>query len=153
MQNHVEFMNAALQEAKKAYELGEVPIGAVVVKDGQIVGRGFNQRETAKRATAHAEILAIEDACNNLGGWRLVECDLYVTLEPCLMCGGAIYQSRIVNLYYGASDPKAGAFGSLYDLSEDDRLNHKVSCHGNVLENECSQLLKVFFKELRSKKK
>lgn len=153
MQNHEEFMNAALIEANKAYAIGEVPIGAVVVRNGEIIGRGYNQRETGKRAIAHAEILAIEDACANLNGWRLMDCDLYVTLEPCLMCGGAIYQSRIVNLYFGASDPKSGAFGSLYNLSEDDRLNHRVTTYKGVLEEECSQILRTFFKELRMKKK
>lgn len=146
------YMREALIEAQKAYALGEVPIGAVVVKDGVIVGRGFNQRETAKRATAHAEVLAIEDACKTLGGWRLVNCDLYVTLEPCIMCGGAIYQSRIVNLFYGAKDPKAGAFGSLYQIDQDSRLNHLVTCHSGILEEECSKLLKSFFKELRQRK-
>ena len=144
-------MREAILEAQKAYALGEVPIGAVVVRYGEIVGRGHNQRETAKRAIAHAEILAIEDACKHLNGWRLVDCDLYVTLEPCLMCGGAIYQSRIVNLYYGAKDAKGGAFGSLYDLSEDTRLNHSVKTQSGILESECTQLIKQFFRELRNK--
>ena len=151
MENHEFYMKEALLEAQKAYEIGEVPIGAVIVQHGKIVGRGYNMRETAKRAIAHAEIMAIEDACKNLGGWRLVDCDMYVTLEPCLMCGGAIYQSRIVNLVYGAKDQKSGAFGSLYDLSQDERLNHKVSLVSDVLEEECSQLIKSFFKALRSK--
>lgn len=146
------YMREALIEAQKAYAIGEVPIGAVVVKDGLIVGRGYNQRETAKRAIAHAEVLAIEEACKTLGGWRLVECDLYVTLEPCLMCGGAIYQSRIINLFYGAKDPKSGAFGSLYQIDQDSRLNHQVICHSGILEAECSELLKSFFRELRQKK-
>lgn len=151
MNNHEFYMKEALLEAQKAYAIGEVPIGAVVVQYGRIVGRGHNMRETAKRAIAHAEMLAIEDACQTLGGWRLVDCDLYVTLEPCIMCGGAIYQSRIINLIYGAKDSKAGAFGSLYDLSQDERLNHRVQLTTGVLEEECSQLIKKFFKALRSK--
>lgn len=151
MEIHDLYMKEALIEAEKAYAIGEVPIGAVVVQYGKIVGRGHNQRETAKRAIAHAEILAIDEACKTLGGWRLVDCDLYVTLEPCLMCGGAIYQSRIVNLVYGAKDLKSGAFGSLYDLSQDQRLNHGVKVVSGVMEQECSQLIKAFFKALRSK--
>ncbi len=144
-------MKEAILEAQKAYAIGEVPIGAVVVRYGEIVGRGHNQRETAKRAIAHAEILAIEDACKNLNGWRLIDCDLYVTLEPCIMCGGAIYQSRIINLVYGAKDIKSGAFGSLYNFAEDTRLNHQVKVQSGVLEAECSQLIKQFFKGLRKK--
>ncbi len=145
------FMKEALIEAQKAYEIREVPIGAVVVRNGEIIGRGHNQRETSKRAIAHAEILAIDDACKSLNGWRLIDCDLYVTLEPCIMCGGAIYQSRIGRLIYGANDIKSGAFGSLYDLSLDNRLNHQVQKISGVLEQECSILLKQFFKELRNK--
>lgn len=151
MEVHNLYMKEALLEAEKAYAIGEVPIGAVVVQYGKIVGRGHNMRETAKRAIAHAEIMAIEEACKTLGGWRLVDCDLYVTLEPCIMCGGAIYQSRIVNLIYGAKDPKSGAFGSLYDLSQDERLNHCVKLTTGVMEEECSQLIKSFFKALRNK--
>jgi tRNA(adenine34) deaminase len=151
MDQHEYFMREAIKEAHKAYEIGEVPIGAVVVRQGEIVGRGHNQRETAKRAIAHAEILAIDDACKQLNGWRLIDCDLYVTLEPCLMCGGAIYQSRIINLYYGAKDYKSGAFGSLYNLAEDSRLNHQVQVHAGILEMECSELIKTFFKTLRKK--
>lgn len=151
MEHDEKFMLEAIKEAQKAYAIGEVPIGAVVVRHGEIVGRGHNQRETSKRAIAHAEILAIEDACKNLGGWRLIDCDLYVTLEPCLMCGGAIYQSRVVRLIYGAKDPKSGAFGSLYDLSEDTRLNHQVTVTSGILESDCSEMLKQFFRELRNK--
>lgn len=151
MEIHDLYMKEALIEAQKAYAIGEVPIGAVVVQYGKIVGRGHNQRETAKRAIAHAEILAIDQACKTLGGWRLVDCDLYVTLEPCLMCGGAIYQSRIVNLVYGARDLKSGAFGSLYDLSQDQRLNHGVKVVSGIMEQECSDLIKAFFKALRNK--
>lgn len=152
MNRHEAFMREAILEAKKAEAIGEVPIGAVVVKDGQIVGRGHNQRETGKRAIAHAEILAIDEACRHLGGWRLVSCDLYVTLEPCLMCAGAIYQARVENVFYGATDPKAGAFGSLYQIHEDQRLNHMVKVEKGILEAECSELLKAFFRDLRAKK-
>lgn len=152
MTSHEFFMSQAILEAHKAEAIGEVPIGAVVVKNGVIVGRGYNQRETGKRAIAHAEILAIDDACKQLGGWRLVDCDLYVTLEPCLMCAGAIYQARVVNVYYGATDLKAGAFGSLYQIHEDERLNHLVNVEKGILEEECAQLLKDFFKNLRTKK-
>lgn len=151
MEHDEKFMLEAIKEAQKAYAIGEVPIGAVVVRQGEIVGRGHNQRETSKRAIAHAEIMAIEEACKNLGGWRLIDCDLYVTLEPCLMCGGAIYQSRVVRLIYGAKDPKSGAFGSLYNLAEDTRLNHQVAVTAGILESECSTLLKQFFRELRNK--
>lgn len=152
MTTQEEFMIEALKEAQKAYALNEVPIGAVIVRRGEIVGRGHNLRETGKNALAHAELMAIDMACKTLGGWRLIDCDLYVTLEPCIMCAGAIYQSRIVNLYYGASDPKAGAFGSLYDLSKDDRLNHKVNCYPGILEDLCATQIRDFFKELRAKK-
>lgn len=152
MNSHDFFMSEAIEEAKKAMSIGEVPIGAIVVRNGVIVGRGYNRRETDKRAIAHAEILAIEEACQTLGGWRLIDCDMYVTLEPCVMCAGAIYQSRVVNLYYGASDLKAGAFGSLYSIHEDDRLNHKVNVQSGILENECAHLIKTFFKNLRNRK-
>lgn len=152
MSTQEEFMIEALKEAQKAYALNEVPIGAVIVRRGEIVGRGHNLRETGKNALAHAELMAIDMACKTLGGWRLIDCDLYVTLEPCIMCAGAIYQSRIVNLYYGASDSKAGAFGSLYDLSKDDRLNHKVNCYPGILEDLCATQIRDFFKELRAKK-
>lgn len=150
---HEGFMLEALKEAQKALELNEVPIGAIVVYRGEIIGRGYNLRESKKNALAHAEIIAINEACQKLGGWRLVDCDLYVTLEPCIMCAGAIYQSRIVNVYYGAKDLKAGAFGSLYDLSKDSRLNHIVSCTCGILEDECSMMISNFFKMLRDQKR
>lgn len=153
MTKHEIFMREALAEAQKAADIGEVPIGAIVVKGDVVVGRGYNRRETEKMATAHAEIMAIEEACITLGGWRLIGCDMYVTLEPCLMCAGAIYQSRIEHLYFGAHDPKGGAFGSLYQVHEDRRLNHLVDTQSGLLENECSVVLKDFFKALRDKKK
>lgn len=144
-------MHAALEQAKLAYQIGEVPVGAVVVKDGEIVGTGYNRRETDKNAVAHAELLAIDDACKRLGGWRLWECELYVTLEPCPMCAGAIINSRIKRLIYGASDKKAGSVESvvrMFDLP----YNHKPPYTAGVLEEECSQILKSFFKEMRSRK-
>jgi tRNA(adenine34) deaminase len=147
------YMKEALKEAQKAEDIGEIPIGAIIVKDEKIVGRGYNKRETEKVSLYHAEIIAIENACKTLGGWRLTDCELYVTIEPCVMCAGAIYQSRISKVYFGAFDKKAGAFGSLYDFSEDDRLNHLVKIENGLLHEECSQMIKLFFKKLRSNKK
>ncbi len=146
------FMKEALKEAKKSYEKGETPIGAVIVKDGKIIARGHNKRETKKNALCHAEIIAINKACRKLGGWRLFQCDMYVTLEPCLMCAGAIVQSRIKNLYFGAYDKKGGAVGSLIDIPALDGITQVVSTEGGILEDECSKILKDFFKELRKTK-
>lgn len=146
------FMEKALNEAKKAYAKNETPIGAVIVKDGKVIARAHNLRETKKNALCHAEILAINKACKKLGGWRLFECDMYVTLEPCLMCAGAIVQSRIRNLYFGAYDPKGGAVGSLIDIPALDGVTQRVNTVGGILEEECSKLLKDFFKELRKSK-
>lgn len=145
------YMEKALEEAKKAYDLLEVPIGAVIVKDGKIVGRGFNLKETKKDATLHAEIIAIKDACRNLGGWRLPGCTMYVTLEPCPMCAGALVNSRIERLVIGARDPKTGACGSIINIVEMEGLNHQIDVKFGVLEEECSNLLKKFFIELRQK--
>lgn len=147
-----EYMREALDLAKKAFELGEVPVGAVAVWDGKIVGRGMNLRETDKNALRHAEISAIDEACKNLGGWRLWKCDLYVTLEPCPMCAGAIINSRVRRVIYGASDPKAGSCGSLTNLFEMP-YNHKPEVVSGVLEEECSALLSEFFVKLREKRK
>lgn len=144
-------MKAALQLAQKAADEGEVPVGAVVVHEGKIVGRGRNRRETRKNALYHAEIEAIDKACKKLGGWRLHECDLYVTLEPCPMCTGAIINARIKNLYYGAKDEKAGSCGTMVNLF-DLPYNHKAEVHQGVMEQECSDILKLFFKSLRAKK-
>ena len=149
MLNKEFFMSAAIEEAEKAYKLGETPIGAVVVKDGEIIARAHNFRETGKNALYHAEILAIDAACKALGGWRLHQCDLYVTLEPCVMCSGAIVQTRIKNLYYGASDPKGGAVSSIANIPSLDKLCHHPNCEGGILAEECSNLLKNFFKDLR----
>ncbi len=145
------FMTEALKEAKKAFELGEIPIGAVIVKDEEIIARGHNLREITKDPTAHAEIMAIRRASEALGGWRLTNCDLYVTIEPCPMCAGAIMMSRISRLFIGSMDPKGGAAGSLYNIVNDDRLNHKAEIIYDVLSNECSSIMKEFFKKLRKK--
>lgn len=147
------FMAAALAEARQAAILNEVPIGAVVVKDNQIIGRGHNMREHFQDVTYHAEILAIMEACARLHSWRLEGCDLYVTLEPCIMCSGAILNARVANLYYGAADPKAGAVDSLYHLLADPRLNHQVQVESGVMQAECSQMLKDFFRAIRRRKK
>lgn len=145
------YMQEALMLAKEASDEGEVPVGAVVVCDGEIVGRGRNRRETGKNALAHAEIEAINETCKKLGGWRLWKCDLYVTLEPCPMCTGAIINSRIKRLVFGASDHKAGSCGSVVNLF-DLPYNHKPDVIGGVCEKECSEILTLFFKNLRNKK-
>ncbi|NGQ96527.1 tRNA adenosine(34) deaminase TadA [Brevibacillus sp. SYP-B805] len=150
-ESHERWMRAAIEEANKAGEIGEVPIGAVIVRDGQIVGRGYNLRETGKDPTLHAEMIAIREASERLGGWRLIGCTLYVTLEPCPMCAGAIVQSRIEQVVYGARDPKAGCAGTLMDLLNEPRFNHQVPFVAGVLEEECGQLLKAFFRRLRKK--
>ena len=147
-----DYMKEALSLAKKAFNMGEVPVGAVAVWDGKIVGRGMNLRETDKNALRHAEISAIDEACKNLGGWRLWKCDLYVTLEPCPMCAGAIINSRIRRVIYGASDPKAGSCKSVSNLFELP-YNHKPEVVSGVLEKECSEILSEFFKKLREKRK
>ena len=152
METHEEYMRIAIEEAKIAASLGESPIGAVVVQDGNVVGRGHNTTETAKDPTCHAEMNAIRDAARNLGGWRLPRCSMYVTLEPCSMCAGAIVLARIEQLYIGTADPKSGACGSLRNIVSDERLNHRVEVHTGVLQEECSGLLKDFFKQLRKKK-
>ncbi len=144
------FMAEALLEAEKAYRIGEVPIGAVVVRDGVIIGRGHNLRETGKDPTAHAEIIAIREAAETLGGWRLTGCEIYVTIEPCVMCAGAIYQARLDRVVIGALDPKAGACRSLYEVCEDQRLNHQVAVTIGVMERESAALMKSSFKALRS---
>lgn len=148
----MKYMKAALKLAQKAADEGEVPVGAVVVCDGKIVGRGRNRRETKKNAVHHAEMEAIQKACKKLGGWRLHKCDLYVTLEPCPMCTGAIINARIKNLYYGAKDEKAGSCGTVINLF-DLPYNHKPEVISGIMEKECSDILKRFFKDLRERKK
>nr|WP_154649504.1 tRNA adenosine(34) deaminase TadA [Calidifontibacillus oryziterrae] len=147
------FMQAALAEAKKAEMKLEVPIGAVIVKNNEIIATAHNLRETEQRSIAHAELLAIDEACRKLGTWRLSETTLYVTLEPCPMCAGAIVLSRVDRVVYGASDPKGGCAGTLMNLLNDDRFNHQAEVMGGVLESECSSLLSDFFRTLREKKK
>jgi len=146
-------MQQALAQARLAVDAGEVPVGAIVVWRGQIIGTGYNRREELQTPTAHAEILAIEAAAHALGSWRLSECELYVTLEPCIMCVGAILQARIQWLVFGCLDPKAGAVKSLYRLCEDSRLNHQLAVTGGVLGQECAMLLANFFGDLREEKK
>ena len=153
------YMGLALEQAAQAAALGEVPIGAVVVLDegeddlGRIVGTGFNRRETDRDPAGHAEFIALEEAARTLDRWRLSDCTVYVTLEPCLMCAGLMYQARIARCVYGASDPKAGALGTLYQVNEDQRLNHVFPVEGGVREQECATLLKDFFATLREKRK
>lgn len=148
-----DFMNAAIREARRAARCGEVPIGAVVVKDGEIIARAHNLREKKKNALCHAEIIAINKACRHLGGWRLDGCDIYVTLEPCAMCAGAILQSRIKNVYFGADDPKGGAVVSAVHLFDTEDFCHKVTYYGGIEEERCASLLRGFFKRLRRKNK
>ena len=145
-------MRVALALAEEAAAEGEVPVGAVVVKDGAVIGRGRNRRERGKNALAHAEIEAIDEACRTLGGWRLAGCDLYVTLEPCPMCAGAIINARIDTVYYGTEDPKAGSCGSLVSLF-DLPYNHRPSCVGGVLREQAAEGLKRFFSDLREQRK
>lgn len=147
------FMKEALVEAKKAALIGEVPIGAVVVHDGQIIGRGHNLREHANEAGAHAEMIAITEANHVLGSWRLLDCDLYVTVEPCPMCSGALINSQIKRLYFGARNPKAGTVRSLYQLVEDDRFNHQVEVVEGVMAEEAAAEMKQFFQAARKRRK
>ena len=146
------FMKLALEEAKKAYNLKEVPVGALIVKDNIIIGTGYNLRETKKDPTAHAEIIAIKKASQALGGWRLLGCTMYVTIEPCPMCAGAIINSRIDTLVIGANDPKMGSCGSIIDITQNPYFNHRVNVKKGILEKQCSQIMKSFFKELRNRK-
>lgn len=147
------FMKAALKEAQKAYDKLEVPVGCVIVKDGKIIARAHNLKETKTDTTKHAEILAIQKASKKLKSWRLLDCDMYVTLEPCSMCAGAVINSRIRKVYYGAHDEKTGAIGSVFNLLEDYTFNHKVEYESGILEQECEEILKDFFKKLRKMKK
>ena len=147
------FMKEALKEAKKAYDKLEVPVGAVIVKDGKIIARAHNIKEQKNDTTKHAEILAISKASKKLESWRLIDCEMYVTLEPCSMCAGALINSRIKKVYIGAMDAKTGACGSVFNLLEDYTFNHKVELETGILADDCEELLKKFFKELRESKK
>ena len=147
------FMREALKQAKKAYKIGEVPIGCVIVQDGKIIARGYNRRNTDKVTLAHAEIAAIKKASKKTGDWRLEDCTMYVTLEPCQMCAGAIVQSRMKKVVIGSMNPKAGCAGSVLNLLQMAQFNHQVEIERGVLEEECSTMLSGFFRELRDKKK
>lgn len=146
------FMKEALRQAKKAVSIEETPVGAVIVHKGKIIARAYNKRETKKNCLCHAEIIAINKASKKLGGWRLPECDLYVTLEPCAMCSGAIISARIDNVYFGAYDKKSGCYKSVINLFEKGLFNYDVHISGGHMEQECSDILKDFFKDLRNKK-
>ena len=145
-------MEDALEEAKKAKALGEIPIGAVVVKNGEIIGRGHNLTESSKDPTAHAEVIAIREAAQTLGGWRLIGCQMYVTVEPCAMCAGALVWSRMEELFIGTMDPKSGACGSVFNIACCNELNHEVQIHTGIMQQECEDIMKDFFKKLRKKK-
>ena len=146
------FMKEAIKQAKKAYDKEEIPVGAVIVKDGKIIARGYNKKEEKKDTTQHAEIIAIQKASRKIGAWRLQDCEMYVTLEPCAMCTGALIQARLKRVYIGTMDPKTGACGSVLNLLEDYKFNHKVEVETNIMQKEYEKILKDFFKYLRSKK-
>lgn len=145
------FMNEALKEARKAYNKEEIPVGAIIVKNGEIIARGHNQKEYKKDSTKHAEIIAINKACKKLEAWRLTNCEMYITLEPCAMCAGAIINSRIKKIYIGTMDPKTGACGSVLNLLKDFTFNHNVEIETEIVQQDCEKILKEFFKTLREK--
>lgn len=147
------FMKEAIKEAKKAEGINEVPIGAVIVREGQVISRAHNLREIKQHSLAHAELLAIDRACRKMGSWRLEDATLYVTLEPCAMCSGAIVLSRVKRVVYGAADPKGGCAGTLMNLLQDERFNHRCEVTNGILEEECGQLLSSFFRKIRERKK
>ena len=147
------FMQEALDRAQQAEEVGEVPVGAIVVRDGEIIAEGFNRRETWQDPTAHAELIAVRRAADEIGSWRLCECTVYVTLEPCPMCAGMLVNSRVDRVVFGASDPKAGAVRSLFALTEDPRLNHCVDVRQGVLADDCGDILTNFFRSIRQKRR
>lgn len=152
MDEHIKFMKAAISEAKKARQIEEVPVGAIIVLDGKIIARAHNRRNTNSDGTAHAEILAIKKAGKKLERWNLTDCEMYVTLEPCVMCAGAAVNSRIKRIYFGAFDHRYGGCGSLMDITQSE-LNHKIEVHGGIMETECAELLSSFFKNLRERNK
>lgn len=152
LDDNVRYMRAALREAERAYEAGEVPVGCVIVHDGQIIGKAHNQREVLQDPTAHAEVLAITQAATHLKSWRLEGSRLYVTLEPCAMCAGAIILARIDEVYYGAPDPKAGCCGTLMNVLEDRRFNHQPRLHAGLMGQECGGILTAFFQQIRDSK-
>ncbi len=145
------FMREALRQAKKAKAIGEMPVGAVIVRNGEIISRGYNKRETKKNAILHAEMIAIDRACKKLGGWRLPECELYVTLEPCPMCAGAILNARLEHVYFGTADEKSGCCGTKLNLLDMNLCNFRTLVTGGILEAECQEIIKDFFKSLRKR--
>lgn len=151
-ENRIKYMQEALKEAQKAYKINEVPVGAIIVQNNKIISRAHNRKEKQQDSTFHAEILAIQKASRKISQWRLSDCELYVTLEPCSMCAGAIIQARIDKVFIGTKDPKAGAVGSIVNLFDIKKFNHIVEYEYGLLALECSDILKKFFKELRSKK-
>lgn len=150
---HDPWMRKALDLAVLAFDQDEVPVGAIVVQDGRVVGEGYNQREQLNDPTAHAEMIAITQAAGTLGSWRLTDCTLYVTLEPCPMCAGAIVQARVPTVVYGTDDPKAGACQSLFSITTDERLNHRATVLGGVMREDCRDILQAFFRQQRAKGK
>ncbi len=152
MKNEENFMKEALKEAQKAFEKDEIPVGAVIVKDNKIIARAHNLKESKENAVSHAEILAIQKACKKLKAWRLLDCEMYVTLEPCAMCAGALINARIKRIYIGTCDEKTGACGSKLNLLEDYEFNHKVEVEKYILRENCEKILKEFFKDLRKRK-
>lgn len=146
---HEDYMRLALEEAKKAYQENEVPIGAIIVRDGEILGKGHNEKEQRRDATAHAEILALKDAMEKVGAWRLTGASIYVTIEPCVMCVGALIQARVKSLIFGAADPKFGGVVSLHKLADDIRHNHRIDYTSGVLEKEARELMQGFFRQRR----
>lgn len=153
MEEKEKYMKEALKEAKKAYDKLEIPVGAIIVKDGKIIARAHNNKEEKNDTTKHAEIIAIQKASKKLNTWRLTDCEMYVTLEPCSMCAGALIQARIKKVYIGTMDEKTGACGSVLNLLEDYKFNHKVEVERGICKNDCEKILKDFFKELRKVKK
>ena len=147
------YMKQAIKLAKKAWKMEEVPIGCVIVHEGKVIGRGYNRRTTDKNPLAHAELIAIKKASKKMGDWRLEDCTLYVTLEPCQMCSGAIVQARVKKVVVGCMNPKAGCAGSILNLLQVERFNHQVELETGILEEECSEMMKSFFRELREKRK
>lgn len=152
LQEHKKYMEMALEEARKAYELDETPIGAIIVHNGEVIAKACNRRNTDKNSLAHAEVMAIDEACKYIGDWRLEECTIYITLEPCPMCAGAIVQARIPKVVYGASSPKAGFGGSVINILEMGALNHRCDVIRGICEEESAVLLKDYFKKMRQKK-
>lgn len=151
MKDDIHYMNLALKEAKKSISIDEVPVGALIVQNGKVIAKAHNEREKTNDPTGHAEILAIRKACRKIGSWRLVDCTIYVTIEPCSMCAGTILWTRMAKIVYGARDPKGGALGSSYNLFAQKGLNHQLEIQGGILENECALLVKQYFQEKRTK--